>query len=273
MTRLATVLVALLAVGCIDTSSPADRGATEPAAPTVPPTNPASTPPAPRPAPIPARETSVLVFYATAGFVHESIPAGVAALQELGEEAGFTASVTADPSHFTPEGLADHDVVVFLNTTGDVLDADQEAAMEAFIGAGNGYVGIHSAADTEYDWTWYGGLIGAYFTGHPEPQTATIRVVDPSHPATAALPPEFERFDEWYNFADLPDHVDVLAVLDERTYRGGTMGDPHPIAWAHEFDGGRAFYTGFGHTSEGFSEPEVRTMLSGAIRWAAGPTG
>lgn len=211
----------------------------------------------------------VLVFDKTAGFAHESIPAGVEAIDAMGGEHGFTVTATDDAAIFTSPDLEDFSVVVFLNTTGDILDEDQQLAMERFIEAGNGFVGIHSASDTEYDWPWYGQLVGAYFDNHPPPQPATVRVVQPSHAAMGGLPPSFERFDEWYNFRQPPGPgVEVLATLDETTYEGGTMGEPHPIIWAHDFDGGRAVYTGFGHTAETFSEPLVRAHLANAIRWA-----
>lgn len=212
----------------------------------------------------------VLVFFGTAGFTHASIPDGIAAVTELGRDGGFTVTATDDPGVFTVFGLDPFSVVVFLNTTGDVLDPSQQAAFEGFIVREGGFVGVHSAADTEYDWPWYGELVGAYFSDHPAPQTATMRVVDTDHPATSSLPSSFERFDEWYNFrAPLSPDVTVLIELDETSYEGGTMGDAHPIAWAREIHGGRAFYTGFGHTTESFTEPLVRAHLLGAIRWAA----
>lgn len=217
------------------------------------------------------RESSILVFHRTAGFRHDSIPSGIAALTRIGEEGGFSVVATEDPSVFTGPGLVDFDVVVFMNTTRDVLDADQQAAMEDFITAGHGFVGIHSAADTEYEWPWYGGLVGAYFDSHPEPQRASVHLVDSEHPIVRGLPVDFQRFDEWYNFRAVPvADVAILMTLDETSYQGGNMGGSHPIAWAHEYGGGRSFYTGFGHTSESFSEPLVVTLLTNAIEWAAG---
>ncbi|HSB86061.1 MAG TPA: ThuA domain-containing protein [Ilumatobacteraceae bacterium] len=212
----------------------------------------------------------VLVFHKTAGFHHDSISAGIQALSELGEAHGFVVTPTDDASIFTETGLADFDVIVFLSTTGDVLDASQQLAMEHFIGAGNGFVGIHAAADTEYDWSWYGGLVGAYFDNHPAPQTAHVDVGDPNHPIMRGLPTQFERFDEWYSFRGLPPPgVTVLATLDEASYEGGTMGAVHPIVWAQQYEGGRSAYIAFGHTDESFSEPLVRTLLTNAILWAA----
>jgi cytochrome c len=209
----------------------------------------------------------VLVFHKTTGFRHESIPNGIAALQDLGDQHGFAVTATDDASVFTEEGLALYDVIVFLSTTGDILNGPQEAAMEGFIRAGNGFVGVHSASDTEYEWPWYGDLVGAYFGSHPAPQEAHVTVVEPEHPIMEALPVEIDRFDEWYNFQSFPQEVVVLATLEETSYEGGTMGDLHPITWAHEFDGGRSFYTAFGHTNESYAEPLVLDLLAGAIRW------
>jgi type 1 glutamine amidotransferase len=216
--------------------------------------------------------SSVLVFTKTAGFHHDSIPEAIAAVQQLGEQNGFTVDQTDDAGAFTDANLSQYQAVVFLLTTGDVLDADQQAAFERFIEAGNGYVGVHSAADTGYDWPWYGQLMGAYFQSHPDIQPATIDVAGHDHPSTLTLPDEWQRTDEWYNFQTNPrdNGVTVLATLDESTYSGGTMGDDHPIMWYHDFDGGRAWYTGGGHTSESYAEPLFLQSLLGGIEYAVG---
>ncbi|MDT0265330.1 ThuA domain-containing protein [Streptomyces sp. DSM 44915] len=212
-----------------------------------------------------------LVFSKTEGFRHDSIPAGIAAIEALGADHGFDVTATEDAAVFNDADLADYEVVIWLSTTGDVLDDDQQAAFERYITNGGGYAGVHAAADTEYDWPWYGELVGGYFAGHPEPQTATIHVEDADHPSTAALPAEWERHDEWYDYAPNPrGHAHVLATLDEGSYQGGTMGDDHPIAWCSEVDAGRAWYTGLGHTAESFAEPAFLAHLLGGIRSAAG---
>jgi uncharacterized protein len=248
---------ALVAAGLAGCSEPAPS---PPPAPTAPSTVPAS-----------VRVLGVLVFHRTAGFAHDSIRAGIEALTELGEEHGFAVTATDSQAVFTDSGLAPFEVIVFLNTTGDVLDDSGQRAMEAFVAGGGGFVGVHAAADTEYDWQWFGGLVGAYFARHPHPQPATVEVVAPDHPVTQGLPARFERVEEWYDFQAHPGPgVTILAVVDESTYEGGGMGDPHPIAWAHEYGGGRSVYTGFGHSAEAFAEPLVRRMLANAILWAAG---
>ena len=212
---------------------------------------------------------SVLVFSRTEGFRHDSIPAGIAAIQTLGRQRGFSVDATEDGAMFTDVTLAKYKVVVFLSTTGDVLDNGQQAAFERFLRGGGGFVGVHSAADTEYDWPFYGALVGAYFAGHPDIQTATMQVE--SHPSTSALPRTWVRRDEWYNFQTNPRaNVDVLATLDERTYSGGTMAPDHPIMWSHAYEGGRAWYTAGGHTIESFSEPLFVDHLGRGILWAGG---
>ena len=217
-------------------------------------------------------EGRVLVFSRTTGFRHASIASGVAAVEALGAEHGFSVTATEDPAAFSDAGLAGVDAVVFLNTTGDVLDAGQQAALESYVQGGGGWVGVHSAADTEYDWPWYGGLVGAYFESHPPgTPSAMVRVVDRVHPSTAGLPASWARTDEWYNYRSNPrGAVHVLATLDEQTYTGGTMPGDHPIAWCHAYEGGRSFYTGGGHTSESFDDSQFRGHLWGGLAWAAG---
>ncbi|MBA2946559.1 ThuA domain-containing protein [Streptomyces himalayensis] len=217
------------------------------------------------------RESRVLVFSKTAGFRHDSIPDGIAALKELGQANGFTVDATEDAGAFTTAGLSRYDAVVFLSTTGDVLDATQQAAFESYIEHGGGYVGVHAAADTEYDWPFYGGVVGAYFQNHPAIQPAAVDVEDRAHPATSHLPAVWNRTDEWYNYRANPrQDVHVLASLDESSYTGGTMNGDHPIAWCHEYGGGRAFYTGGGHTKESYADPAFRQHLLGGIQWARG---
>lgn len=213
---------------------------------------------------------SILVFSKTNGYRHKAIPEGIQAVRELGDEHHFRVVATEDSTAVRPERLSDVDVVVFMNTTGDVLGPEGQEALRSFIQGGGGYVGVHAASDTEYDWDWYGRLVGAYFDGHPSVQEATIHVETPSTPSTRMLPAEWVRRDEWYNFHANPrDSVQVLLTLDESTYEGGTMGEDHPIAWRHRFDGGRAWYTGGGHTTAAYQEPLFRQHLLGGLRWAA----
>ncbi|MFV2021968.1 ThuA domain-containing protein [Micromonospora sp. LOL_023] len=212
----------------------------------------------------------VLVYSRTTGFRHDSIPAGVAAVGDLGAAHGFAVDATEDPADFTPDNLRRYAAVVFLNTSGDVLDDAGRAAFAAYIGDGGGFVGVHAAADTEHHWPFYGELVGAYFARHPQVQPATVEVVDRTHPATAHLPTRWERTDEWYDYQADPTGARILATLDETSYAGAEMGQPHPHVWCKTHAGGRAFYTGGGHTIEAYAEPQFRAHLLGGIRYAAG---
>ena len=213
----------------------------------------------------------VLLFTKTAGFRHESISAGAAAMTALGATHGFVVEQTEDGSAFTDASLSRFAAVVFLNTTGDVLEVDQQEAFERYIRAGGGFAGVHSASDTEYDWPWYGELVGAYFKSHPAIQPATVHLLDATHPSTRCVPPVWTRTDEWYDFRSRPAAgVRVLVSVDESTYEGAVMGSPHPIAWSHVFDGGRAWYTAMGHTAESYAEPDFLDHLLGGVLWAAG---
>jgi type 1 glutamine amidotransferase len=231
---------------------------------------PSGSPSAPGGPPVPAA-FSVLVYSRTEGFRHDSIPAGIAALRQQGSTRGFAIEATEDPTAFTDDSLSRHKVIVFLSTTGDVLNDSQQSAFERFIRRGNGFVGVHAAADTEYDWPFYGAMLGAYFDGHPDIQGASIQIEDPAHPSMSSLPRVWMRRDEWYNFRPNPrGRVTVLARLDESTYSGGTMGSDHPIVWTRIHEGGRVWYTGGGHTSESFGERLFVDHLGTAVMWAAG---
>ena len=215
----------------------------------------------------------ILVFSKTAGYRHSSIETGIAAVRKLGAENGFAVDATEDASVFNDRNLKRYRAVMFLSTTGDVLDAPQQDALERYIQAGGGWVGVHSATDTEYDWPWYGQLAGAYFNGHPgnpNVRRATFRVRDSTHISTQGLPARWEREDEFYNFRNIQPDLHVLVDIDESTYEGGTNGANHPMSWYHTFDGGRAWYTNMGHTEATYSEAPFLKHLLGGIRWAMG---
>lgn len=216
----------------------------------------------------------VLVFIKTMGYHHESIPAGVSAIEQLGKTNHFEVEATEDAAVFNDNDLKQYRAVIFLSTTGNILNADQQVALQRYIQAGGGFMGIHAAADAEYNWAWYNKLVGAYFKSHPtDPNVrkATVVVKDTAHPAMKGLPEKWERTDEWYNYKNISAGLNVIATLDEDSYEGGENGRNHPIAWYHEYDGGRAFYTGGGHTTESYSEPLFLQHLAGGIAWAMGP--
>ncbi|QKW23998.1 ThuA domain-containing protein [Kitasatospora sp. NA04385] len=216
------------------------------------------------------RPTDVLVYTRTTGYRHASIPAATEALRELGREHGFAVEATEDPAAFTDASLAGRGAVVFLSTSGEVLAPDGRAALRRWVEGGGGFVGVHSAACTEYGWPYYGGLLGARFAGHPDVQPATVLVEDRDHPATAHLPARWEWCDEWYDFRDNPrPGVRVLASVDESGYRGGAMGGDHPLVWCRESGAGRSFFTALGHAEEAYADPLFRRHLLGGLRWAA----
>ncbi len=212
----------------------------------------------------------VLVFAKTAGFHHESIAVGIPAIQKLGQENGFDVDSTTDASMFNEDTLKKYSAVVFLSTTGPLLNTHERIALERYIQAGGGYMGIHAAADAEYDWGWYNRLVGAYFLSHPRQQEAKLIVKDKTHPSTKHLPDVWTRKDEWYNFKKLNKDVHVLISIDEKSYEGGKNGDDHPMAWYHDYDGGRAFYTELGHTDESYSDPLYLQHILGGIQYAIG---
>jgi type 1 glutamine amidotransferase len=216
---------------------------------------------------------NLLVFSRTQEFRHDSIEGAVAALAEHARQRGFSLTAAEDPSYFSDATLSAYGAVVFLMTTGEVLGDEQQAAFERFIRSGKGFVGVHSASDTEYTWPWYGELLGAYFRGHSPVMPARVIVEDPTQPATQGLPSPWMRDDEWYAFAENPrPKVSVLLTVDETSYEpgGGVMGSDHPVAWQRTFDGGRSFYTSLGHTIESYSDPTFMAHLTGGIDWALG---
>ena len=218
---------------------------------------------------VPVTETPrVLVLTKTAGWRHESLPTTIAALQRLGEKEGIAVDATEDANDFNTANLARYRAVVFASTTGDVLDDAQQAAMETFVRNGGGFMGIHAAADTEYEWPWYGELVGAWFKSHP-PGLQTTRVMFEYAPPSASQ--AWTVTDEIYNYRDNPRaRVQVLATVQESDYEGGTMGKDHPIAWCHAFDGGRAWYTGLGHEARMYEDPGFLWQLTQGLRYAAG---
>ena len=230
----------------------------------------------------------VLVFSETAAFRHDSIPAGITAIQELGAANGFAVDATEDSTQFNDTNLAQYQAVIFLSTTGDVLSDTEQAAFERYIAGGNGYVGIHAAADTEYGWDWYGDLVGPTSPHiRPARRPPSVDVEDTAHASTTTVPTRWTRTDEWYNYkppaagaASGDDYsprydVHVLATVDETTYGEGDgptvrtrPNDDHPIAWCSNFAGGHSFYTGIGHTIDVVrrARPSARTSSAASSR-------
>ena len=217
-----------------------------------------------------AQQFRALVFSKTAGFRHQSIPDGVVALKKLGQTHVFSVHTTEDANYFKDENLEKFDVIILMSTTGTIFNEEQKAAFQKFVRSGKGVVGIHSATDTEYDWPWYNQLIGAYFLAHPKQQTLRLEVVDSNHPATWHLPRNWLWTDELYEFRNINPNIKVLLNADESTYQVAKgNGANHPMAWYHEFDGGRVFYTALGHVESAYEDPDFLKHLYGGIWYAA----
>ena len=212
----------------------------------------------------------VLIFSKTNGFRHSSIPVGIAAIKKLGQANGFEVEATEDSTAFRYENLKKYAALIFLCPTGTVFGPEEEKGLQEYIRHGGGFVGIHAATDCEYNWQWYGDLVGAYFKSHPSQQKAKFTVVNKNHPSTRDLPETFKRFDELYNFKYINPQLTVLITIDEQSYKGGENGENHPMAWFHEYEGGRAFYTEMGHTDESYKESLYLKHLLGGILWAIG---
>ncbi|MGA8855316.1 MAG: ThuA domain-containing protein [Christiangramia sp.] len=218
---------------------------------------------------ISAQQKQVLIFSKTEGFRHNSIENGIQAIQRIGNEINFKSITSQDSRFFTENDLDKIDLVIFLNTTGDILNMEEQTSFQNYMDKGGNFFGIHSAADTEHDWNWYGDLVGAYFKGHPEVQEAIINVEMPQHMTVDHLPDDWKRTDEWYNYKDIGKGLNILLTLDESTYEGGENSDFHPIAWFQNYRGGGiSIYTGGGHTTESYSEPDFLKHLSKCIEFA-----
>jgi uncharacterized protein len=226
-----------------------------------------------------ASKGKILVYAGSTGYRHESIPAAVEAVKKLAEKAGYAADATEDPEIFTAEKLAPYKALVLVSSTTDPKKPESEwftgarrDALQGFLKAGKGVVGLHAAADSHYHWGWYGQMIGGYFERHPRgTPKATLTVVDVRHPATAKLPKTIERADEWYYYKDLDPTLHVLITVDPKSIgEGEADANPNAIVWYHDFGGGRVFYCGLGHTAESYDEAYVQDVLTGALKYAVG---
>lgn len=218
------------------------------------------------------KNPKILLFCKTAGFHHDAIEFGVPVILKLGADNNIDIDTTTNSEKFTAENLKQYKAVMFFNTTGDVLNDTQQAVFEKYIQGGGNFIGVHAATDTEYEWPWYGKLVGAYFVSHPSQQQASLNVVNRKHISTKHLPEVWSRKDEWYNFKWVADGLNVLIYIDENSYDpgNGKMGAKHPMAWYHDYDGGRAFYTELGHTKESYADPLYLNHLLGGIKYALG---
>jgi len=226
------------------------------------------------------KQFKVLMITTTRGWHHESLHAGVVAIQQLAARNSFEVALLEDPNGFTDKYVEQFQAILFLNTSGDIFNAEEQKVMERFIKSGKGFVGIHSASDTEYEWDWYTKMVGRMFHIHPAVQTAKMKILDPKFPGLQGFADGKLWTEEWYEFG--PEKVTDLTYIlgvDEETYnpkadwgaraKGVGMGKVHPLAWYHNYDGGRAFYTALGHLPTNFSEPAFLDHLYAGIFWAA----
>lgn len=225
-----------------------------------------------------SKQFSVLLFTKTVGWHHKSTNAAVTALQQMADTHHFNLDWQEDANLINDDNLAKFDAIIFLMTTGDILNEKQQLSMQKFIQSGKGFVGIHSAADTEYDWDWYAKMVGRQFVIHPVIQTARLNVINRQFPGLSYLPDSSLMTDEWYEFGpELSPNLQYLLTIDESTYdpvakwenvEGDGMGEFHPVAWYQNYDGGRAFYTALGHMPESYSNRAFLEHIYGGVYWA-----
>ncbi|MCV9388277.1 ThuA domain-containing protein [Reichenbachiella ulvae] len=208
-----------------------------------------------------------MVFSKTVGYRHASIETGVKCIEQLGYEHQFLVDHSEEAAVFLSDSLSTYDAVIFLSSSGDIFNSEQEKAFQSYVKAGGAVMGIHGATTTEYEWPWFNQLMGAYFDNHPEIQTADFDVVDPNHPSTRQLPTRFQMEDEFYNFYSIQPGLKPLIRIDESSYEGGKHGDNHPIAWYHTFEGSRVFYTALGHRKELYQDSVFVQHLMGGISY------
>jgi type 1 glutamine amidotransferase len=227
---------------------------------------------------IAAGKGKILVYSGSTGFRHDSIPAAVEALKAIGAKSGYTVDASEDPEVFSADKLKQYKVLILVSTSTDPKKPESEwfvgsrrDALQGFLKDGKGVIGLHAAADSHYNWPWYGQMIGGYFERHPKgTPKGTVTVVDARHPATAKLPRTLERNDEWYYYKDFNPTMRVLVTIDPASIGAGEPDvNPNPLVWCHDFGGGRVFYSALGHTSESYSEPYIVNLLTGALAYAA----
>jgi type 1 glutamine amidotransferase len=210
------------------------------------------------------------------GYVHENIPASIAAIQKLGNDYKFKVDTTTNSALFTEDNLKKYDVLIFSNTNNDVFDTEQEkVAFMRYIQAGGGFMGIHSASGTERNWTWFKLMLGATFLRHPPFQPFTVHVLDPKHPAVKNLPVKWDTKDEFYLFREFNPAIKVLIFSDlsvikesnQKTVTPDVFGNRYPSVWCQEFDGGRTWYSALGHDRNDYSNPVYLAHIIEGLKW------
>ncbi|MDD4869000.1 MAG: ThuA domain-containing protein [Kiritimatiellae bacterium] len=228
-----------------------------------------------------AADKKVLVYTKYGkGFVHNCVQACADAVKELGKENGFGVDVSDDPSKFTEANLKQYNALVFDNTNNKLFDTEeQKTALQKYIRAGGGFVGIHSASGGERDWPWYWALVGGKFKSHSPHQTFKMKVVDHNHPSTSFLGDTWDWTDECYFHTNVNPDIHVLIEVDVTALKGGKKNvdmvkvagtKVAPMTWCHKFDGGREWFVALGHDPKHYSDPNFRKHLLGGIRWVMG---
>ncbi|MES5823159.1 ThuA domain-containing protein [Streptomyces sp. RG80] len=244
----------------------------------------------------------VLLYTRTAGPRHANLGPALAAglnpsltaanvvqnaVVKLGADNGFQVDYTEDVTQLaSPATLFRYNAVVFFSTSRDTLDDAAQTSLRQYIRGGGGFVGIHNAFGTEYNWPWYEGLLGgANFYDHGPEQPGTVLTVNRKDISTKDLPRAWTFTDEWYNLVPAPSRVRVLAEVDESTLGKGVAGNyhhpghgaDHPVAWCQYYDGGRAWLTTLGHDAKAFTTDgsypgatEFQKLILGGIESAMG---
>lgn len=233
---------------------------------------------------IPKDQKTVLLFSKSTGFRHgESIEAGKKAFTEMASLHHWFLYNTEDGGVFNPEQLAQFDVVIFNNSTGRVLNEDQQAAVQSYVENGGTLLGIHGSGDNSHHWEWYEqNFIGAEFSHHPlNPQLQAAEIMlnpVPDSLLMVGLPQSWTHTDEWYIFFENPRDrgFNVLYNIDgDKIIPDGNilwtkdknfgMGKDHPVAWYKSIGSGRTFYTSIGHNGEAWQQLAFLKMLENVI--------
>jgi len=226
-------------------------------------------------APAPAdRAGTILIFSGTTGYRHASIPAGIKAISAMAARRGLSVVASEDPKAFSATSLKRFRAIVLLSCTTDPkkpesewLVGDRRDALQQFVRGGGGIVAVHAAADSHYNWPWYGRMIGGHFARHPAgTPKGRVTVVAPADPTVQGLPRTIERTDEWYYFEDYDPVSKVLVTLDPATI-GEKDVNPNPVSWTRQINDGRIFYTAMGHTTESYSEPYFLRHVANGLDW------
>jgi len=212
----------------------------------------------------------VLVYVKVTGYAHASIPDGIKAVEKIAAENNFIADTTSKNTDFTEDNLKRYAAIVFISTNANTLDTAQRIEFERYIEAGGGFMGIHGASTGGKGWPWYVKLVGAQFVSHPEPKEGVLHVENADNESTRQYPDHMTWKDEWYNFTNIQSGLNLLLFVDEDSYVGGINGRKHPIAWYHDFDGGRSFYTALGHFSYHYTDVLFVKHIEGGLKYAMG---